>query len=204
MTRAPVEGRVKTRLAAAVGSAQALRVHQELLDHTLAEATGAELAPVSLWVDGDVSNPEIRRLVRKYAVPVHSQCGADLGERMAYVFDRVLAHADFCVVVGSDCPPLDGSHLRGSCEALDAGRDLVIGPAEDGGYVLIGLRAPHPVLFKAMPWGGDQVAKRTLAVAQGLALDCEILAVLWDLDRAEDLRRYRQLGSPITGAAGGF
>jgi uncharacterized protein len=190
MTRAPIEGTVKTRLAAATGAAAALRVHVELLTRTLTEATRARLAPVSLWVTGDRRNHLISNLARDYDLPVHAQCGAGLGERMATVFDRMLAHADFCVLIGTDCPPLDAGYLQQACAALAAGRDLVLGPAEDGGYVLIGLRAPQPALFDAIPWGTDAVSRRTLAIARMLELDCRVLPALWDLDRPEDLRRY--------------
>ena len=196
MTRAPIEGTVKTRLAAATGAAEALRVHMELLTRTLAEATRARLAPASLWVEGDPRNHLISNLARDYGLTVHAQRGADLGERMATVFDRVPAHAEFCVVIGTDCPPLDAGYLQQACAALAAGSDLVLGPAEDGGYVLIGLRAPQPALFDAIPWGTDAVSGRTLAIARMLELDCHVLPVLWDLDRPEDLRRYRRAASP--------
>lgn len=195
MTRAPVEGEVKTRLAAAIGPAQALQVHLELLAATLDAATRLPLAPVSIRVAGDPRHPLLAKLARRRALRLHRQGDGDLGERMAAVFDQVLRQAGFCVLIGSDCPPLTAEYLNDACAALAAGRDLVLGPAEDGGYVLIGLRAPQPALFEAMPWGSARVAERTLAAARASGLDCHRLPVLWDLDRVEDLRRYRGAGA---------
>lgn len=194
MARAPVEGTVKRRLAAVTGSGEALRLHLELLTHTLTEATRRPLAPVTWWVAGDPRHVLVHQLARDHAVAVRAQQGADLGQRLAAVFASSLADADFCVVIGSDCPPLDTGYLEQACAALGAGRDLVLGPAEDGGYVLIGLRSPRPSLFEEMPWGGDDVARRTLNAATELGLDGLTLPMLWDVDRVEDLRRYRAAG----------
>jgi hypothetical protein len=194
LTRAPVEGKVKTRLASVAGTAQALQVHIELLTDTLAKAARARLAPVSLWVaGGDSDDRLISTLAAAHAVPVHAQVGADLGQRMAGVVNRVLREADFCILIGTDCPALDADYLARACAALEAGRDMVLGSAEDGGYVLLGLREHRPALFRSMPWGTDRVSARTVSAAQALGLDYVELPVLWDLDLPADLVRYREL-----------
>ena len=94
------------------------------------------------------------------------------------------------IVIGSDCPALTPSHLRQAADVLREGRDVVVIPAEDGGYVLIGSRRPQPGLFNGMTWGTDQVMAQTRQRLAHSGLTWRELPPLWDVDRPADLALY--------------
>jgi glycosyltransferase A (GT-A) superfamily protein (DUF2064 family) len=93
-------------------------------------------------------------------------------------------------LVGTDCPPIDATYVDAAFDAL-SGRDLVLGPAEDGGYGLIAMRSIAPSLFKGISWGGPDVLAETLDAARGSDLDVALLGMIWDVDTPEDWHRYR-------------
>jgi rSAM/selenodomain-associated transferase 1 len=190
----PVSGRVKTRLAADVGDAAALDLHCQLVRHTYTRLHDSRIAPVELWVSGDVTHPLFGELRHGHETPVHLQRGGDLGERMNHALTEALRDSDYAVLVGSDCPVIDGAYLDAAFAALENGSDVVIGPAQDGGYVLIGMRQPYPDIFVDMEWGTDTVLARTRERLG--ALDCNWLELpeLWDVDRKADLEKLKQSG----------
>lgn len=191
--RPPVPGAVKTRLIPALGSEGAARLYERLLISTVEALAGEFGSSLSLWAASEVSHPFFTRIVRQYGLSVHSQVGDDLGERMAAALKFGLAGHDRVVLVGSDCPRMDASYVSQALQVLDSGVDCVIGPAEDGGYVLIGMRRFGADVFTDMPWGGDQVLDRTRERLRDAAWHWEELAPLWDVDRPEDLERWRRL-----------
>ena len=200
--RAPVAGAVKTRLAAGIGAEAAARVHGELLRGTLAMALQSRLAPVELCVTPDTSHPAIRSLLDGRAVTARAQRGADLGQRMYTALQQTLEKAEFAVLIGTDCPVMTGDYLDQACRELRSGTDLVVGPAEDGGYVLIGARHGYSELFDSIPWGTAEVLTATRERAQSLGLRYAELPVLWDLDTPADLARWRaqQQQRPVASA----
>jgi rSAM/selenodomain-associated transferase 1 len=121
------------------------------------------------------------------------QAGEELGQRMHGAFvDAFEERGSRVVMIGSDCPGLTADRLG---EALDALRrqDMVLGPASDGGYYLIGLSRPEPGLFEGIAWGGERVLTQTLSQADGLGLSVHRLGVLSDVDRPEDLHVWRRM-----------
>jgi glycosyltransferase A (GT-A) superfamily protein (DUF2064 family) len=108
---------------------------------------------------------------------------------MHRAFERALAGVSAAILVGADCPALTPQHLREASAALAAGHDAVLAPAEDGGYVLIGLRRVHSSLFEGIRWGGPDVLEDTRARFGALGWDWRELDTLWDIDRPEDLER---------------
>ncbi len=190
--RAPVPGRVKTRLIPALGEAGACALYVRCLQDTVARVCGAGLAPVTLCCTPDADHPQFRELAVRHGLNLAVQRGADLGARMQHAATEALRHADAVVLIGSDIPPLRPLHLADALERLYRGDDLVMAPAEDGGYVLLGLRRPQPALFTAMPWGSDRVAALTRERCHAAGLRLGELETLWDLDRPEDLRRLDQ------------
>ncbi|MCW8906401.1 MAG: TIGR04282 family arsenosugar biosynthesis glycosyltransferase [Sedimenticola sp.] len=201
--KAPLPGRVKTRLIPRIGARQASDLHAELLWRTLGSAAGG-LAPLQLWCTPDTLHPLFQEAARAAEVSLHSQVGNDLGERMAYATKTALAEAGSVLLIGADCPVLARSHLRQALDWLAAGRDAVLGPAEDGGYVLLGLRRHHPQLFEGMAWGTGAVLQETRQRLRQLGLTVSELETLWDLDRAEDLQRYRRQVAPLQALASGL
>ena len=128
----------------------------------------------------------------RYGVSLHCQSGGDLGERMYQAVREGLTRCRRLVMVGADCPSLDRGYVTAALAALDR-HHAVLGPAEDGGYVLLGLKQALPALFADIPWGSGAVARLTRERMAALNWTWAELPVLWDLDRPEDLRRYRTL-----------
>ncbi len=195
--RAPQPGQVKTRLAGGIGDERATEVYRQLLEQTVARAAASGLAPVELLVTPDALHPFFATLVERYGLAVAVQAPGDLGQRMASALETALRDSDFVLLVGSDCPVLDGDYLLSAAELLDKGADAVVGPAEDGGYVLIGLRRFDARLFDDIPWGSDRVMQITRRRLQSLGWCWEELPPLWDLDRPEDLVRWQRETRPL-------
>ncbi|RMG35245.1 MAG: glycosyltransferase [Gammaproteobacteria bacterium] len=187
--RAPVPGRVKTRLVPVLGAEGACALYVDCLKQTVALACDAALAPVSLHCTPDASHPLFTRLAEKYPLTLAVQQGVNLGARMAAAARRALTHASAALLIGSDVPPLGARHLSEALQRLYEGDAVVMAPAEDGGYVLLGLRQPQPQLFTDMPWGSDRVAELTRWRCRRMGLRLGELETLWDLDRPEDLAR---------------
>jgi rSAM/selenodomain-associated transferase 1 len=186
--KVPRPGAVKTRLIPVLGAAGAAALQARLIETTLAKAHAVEDAAVRLWLAGDTSQytPPPRQA---WAV----QQGADLGARMAQAFVATLTRARACVLIGTDCPALEPRHLRHAFEELER-NDVVVIPAEDGGYVLIALGAPQPRLFEDIPWGGPSVMQATRARIEAAGLRAAYLPALPDLDTPADLARARAAG----------
>jgi rSAM/selenodomain-associated transferase 1 len=187
--KAPVPGRAKTRLIPALGAVGAAALQARLIEQTLATATRAELCPVELWCAPDARDPRLRALGARFNLPLRTQHGADLGERMRDALAGTLSAAPFAVLIGTDCPALTAAYLEEAIAGLSAGQDVVLGPVEDGGYALIGARRVAPALFEEIPWGSDAVLSHTCARLRHLGWDWRLLATLWDLDRPADLAR---------------
>ena len=187
MAKYPVAGRVKTRLAAELGAETACALQRAfVLD--LAERLH-ELPYAVTWAFWPPSAPFAALIGPGRCRP---QSGKDLGERMAAAVDAELADgATAVVVLGADVPHVDLACVRRAVLALAADADVVLGPALDGGYYLIGLRAPAPGLFSGIAWGTDGVLHATLARAAGLGLRVELVAETFDVDQVADLARLR-------------
>jgi rSAM/selenodomain-associated transferase 1 len=191
--REPVLGRVKTRLAAEIGEEQALRFYRAMADRMCACINTSELAQMQLWVSANPEHPFFRSQCA--AQNIHLQQGADLGEKMLAAIEQALQSQsiDSVLVVGTDCPAIDSAYLESALVALAGGSDVVIGPAEDGGYVLIGMRRPIAELFAGVDWGTSEVLSQTLEKLHSLQIGYQLLAPLWDVDRPEDLARLSEL-----------
>ncbi len=190
--RAPTPGEAKTRLIPALGEAGAAALHRRLVMHCLRAARDSRLGPVELWCAPDTSDPFFRECKRRLGASLHAQGDGDLGARMQRAFESALARARRAILVGSDIPALSPQYLRDADQALGRGDDAAIGPAEDGGYALIGLSRCDPELFRDIPWGGSEVLAQTRRRLAALSWRSSELPVLWDVDRPEDLERLPQ------------
>lgn len=187
MARAPVPGQAKTRLAPALGAAGAAALAERMLEHAVAQAVAAGLGAVTLWVTPNAEHPAFERLRARHGIALKAQPVGDLGARMAHVFGQAFAESNApLLLMGSDAPALDAALLRRAALAL-TDHDAVFVPAHDGGYALVGLRAPAKSLFSAMTWSTPQVMADTRArlVAAGMA-HAELPAV-HDIDEPADL-----------------
>ena len=191
--RAPVPGAVKTRMIPVLGASGAAALYARMLERTLKTACTAAIAPVELWCAPDSGDPAFATAKTRWGVALHDQTQGDLGERMHQALGAALNGRQKAVLVGCDCPALSAAALDAAFAALDD-HDVVLGPAEDGGYVLIGVRRLSPVLFEGIAWGGDRVLRQTRSRLVALGWRWHELPMLWDVDRPEDLARLGDVG----------
>ncbi|MBD2073249.1 TIGR04282 family arsenosugar biosynthesis glycosyltransferase [Phormidium sp. FACHB-592] len=187
-TRYPEPGKAKTRLIPALGAEAAAELHRQMTEHTLAQVkplqqsrsltvecwfAGGDRAQMQTWLGTDlVCQP---------------QPEGDLGDRMAQAFQTAFdSGMKAAVIIGTDCPELTTALLVEAFQALQQ-TDLVLGPAADGGYYLIGLRRLVPDLFKTITWSTDRVFQQTVDIANNLNLSLTTLPMLTDVDRPDDL-----------------
>ena len=177
-------GKVKTRLAAGMGEPRALEIYRHLIQLTY---SALEDVPVPVWTYFSDYIPET---VNTHIEKSFVQEGQDLGQRMAHAFARSFELGmDKVVLIGTDCPSLQSHHLNEAFEALTHS-DLVVGPATDGGYYLIGMKRRSDYLFEGISWSTAAVLSQTLAVASANGLDFTLLDELSDIDTQEDWERY--------------
>ncbi len=196
--RAPVLGQVKTRLAADLGPAAALDVYRRLGRHAVAEACEVRDADVIVqFTPTDGATLIVEWLGDRLAsrVSLRPQADGDLGARMAAaITEGVEAGAAAVVVIGTDCPTMEAAVIERAC-ALLAQRDVVLGPALDGGYYLIAVRTAHRALFDGIPWSADDTLARTLDAAHGAGLRTGQLDPRADIDSGADWRRWQAAAS---------
>jgi rSAM/selenodomain-associated transferase 1 len=188
--KAPRPGRVKTRLHAVLTPGDCAALHARLVRLTLDKLTRTRLCPVELWCAPDCGDAFFRDCRHDYALDLREQSGDDLGQRMHNALRRSLETCDAAVLVGTDCPSLSRADIDTACGQLLAGTDVVLGPASDGGYYLVGLRQPRRALFSGIAWGRGEVLAQTLARAHQQALQVHLLPRRDDLDTPADYRRF--------------
>lgn len=193
--KAPELGEVKTRLSKPFdergleGKQIAVKIHEYLALHTLRNITETNIAPVQLWCSPDKFHPFFQQCENEFDVELKNQGQGDLGERMSRAFDDVLSKHDNAVVIGTDCPMLNSSAVEEAFTLLHESECSVIGPAEDGGYVLLGLSKIQPDIFQNITWGSPAVLEETIKKMNGLV---NRLFEMWDVDRPEDLKRLQK------------
>lgn len=182
--RAPRSGEVKTRLAADVGQQEALEIYRELGSQVIGQIAAA--ASITVWCEPADGIDETRAWLGDLCY--RGQPEGDLGVRLAYAFDAHFnAHpSEPAIAIGADAPGVDAGVIARTGDALRTS-DVVIGPASDGGYYLIGLSRRLPELFGGIPWGTDGVFEATCAACRALAVAPVILPELRDVDRLDDL-----------------
>jgi len=184
--RVPEIGKVKTRLAATVGDVEGLKIYRHLLKITLDNTLKTGL-PNYLYfypyIDQHLSHSH--PLIR-----ARTQEGDDLGEKMFNAFNEVLGTYDRVIIVGTDCPYLSIEVIQDAMAALEE-HDIVLGPATDGGYYLIGLKRNEKQLFENIVWSTDQVLKDTIAVIDRLDKTYYLLPELGDIDIEADWIDYQ-------------
>ena len=188
--KAPVPGNVKTRLIPALGEEGACRLHVALSKRIICEALEANLGEVILFCWPDISHEFFGSFNELGLV---AQEGRNLGERMHNAFKKVLAKKKNAVLIGTDCPTIDKHYLDRAIVRL-LHHDAVIGPAEDGGYGLIGLHRSHSNYFENLFWGSDHICSETCRRFNQAGLNWSLMPFIWDVDRPEDVTRYLSLG----------
>lgn len=183
--KAAVPGAVKTRLARDVGDAAALRIHQRLCRHVVEQCVAAGADGVEIWAALDSQDP----FLHAFGLPVLEQQGRELGTRLDFAMRHGLARHRRVVIVGADVYSLHAAYLQQALKALQTS-EIVIGPAQDGGYVLVGASRSLPVVFQDIPWGTAEVMGATLDRLLSNMISFELLPERWDIDTLDDIRRH--------------
>lgn len=189
LAKAPIPGLAKTRLIPAIGAHAAAVLQERLIERAVATACAANTGPVTLWCTPSLDQTSFQDLARRFAIVLKQQPDGDLGERM---LGAIAANNGPTLVIGTDCPALTAAHLRAAAAALDDA-DVVLIPAEDGGYVLIGARGVHIELFSGIAWGTPAVLTQTRARIAKFGLKAVELPTLWDVDTEANLVRCEKL-----------
>ena len=183
--KAPVAGKVKTRLARDKGDEFALQIHHRLCETVVTMALDAGIGEVEVWTTRDDACSYFETM----GVPCFVQQGQHLGTRMDFALRHGLARHDKVVLMGADAPSIDGQYLADALLALEKS-SVVIGPAMDGGYVLVGATEPVSFLFRDMPWGTPEVMGLTLERLFTGGVGFHVLSDRWDIDTLDDLKQH--------------
>ena len=194
-TRTPEPGSVKTRLLSVMDARRAVTIQAGLLQRTLETARASTADDIELWCTPTTQHPVLLELENRFSLTLRPQAGAGLGERMCFAMEQALQVYRRVALIGSDCMDLAAADIDVALEQLAAGTDVVLGPAHDGGYYLVGLSRLYRGLFAGIEWGTDQVLQDTRKRVAQLGLKLYELPVRRDLDRPEDLRYLQVLES---------
>lgn len=190
MTKVPGMTVVKSRLHESLGAERATELYRcFLLDRLDAVAALRDITGVVAFTPFEAE--AALRALSPPALPLVPQRGADLGERLSNILTELLArgHAG-AIAVDSDSPTLPMAYVVEAATVLSGATcDVVLGPCEDGGYYLVGLRCPQPALFEGIPWSTDAVFAMTLEKARARGLSVHVLPQWFDVDTEADLRR---------------
>ncbi|MBW4666965.1 MAG: TIGR04282 family arsenosugar biosynthesis glycosyltransferase [Cyanomargarita calcarea GSE-NOS-MK-12-04C] len=193
-TRYPEPGKAKTRLIPALGAKAAADLHQKMTEYTL--TTVKQLRQVhSLTVEVWFAGGDLTRMQTWLGPDLlyQLQPEGNLGDRMTLAFQSAFDNnVDAAIIIGTDCPNLTGTILAQAFLELQH-NDVVLGPATDGGYYLIGLRQFVPELFEAIAWSTERVFQQTVDIVSKLNLSVTCLPTLTDVDRPEDLTVLKEL-----------
>lgn len=190
--KAPLPGTCKTRLIPALGAVRAARLQRRLTLQTLLLARRFAATKLVLWCAPDQQQRFFRALQRHGQIEQQPQNGNNLGQRMHHAF---ASHGVPLILIGTDCPALQLKHLQDAAHALQEGFDAVFIPAEDGGYVLVGLRQANSRVFEDIDWGSDRVMAQTRERLIEIGWRWCELEPLWDVDHPADVERLNQSGS---------
>ena len=193
--RAPLQGKVKTRLARTLGEEKAAEFYRLCIDAAVDEVSqlSQDVAKYIAFADSVDEYQTIHMIDLGFEIAF--QEGENLGQRLSNAFDATLGSgAQKVIIVASDVPDLDVGLINEAISSLDDS-DVVIGPSYDGGYYLIGMKEPHPELFLNVSWSTEKVYQETLQAIKEKGLVVRQLPILIDIDTEADLRHWLQIGS---------
>lgn len=194
--RQPVAGESKTRLQPDYSPDKSAEIAAFMIRTTVELAVSAWPGDVILYAAPGVAHPLFQELASEFRISLAPQAGDDLGARMLDALRAVMKHRGAAAIMGCDVPQCGWDVLDQANDWLARGRN-VLGPTEDGGYYLIGLQEARPELFVDMPWGSNRVLEMTLARADRLGLEFDLLPKLRDIDTASDLWLVAQKYQPL-------
>lgn len=193
--KAPIPGEVKTRLIPALGAEGAAMLHAALVERAIEAATRTRFV-TALCCAPNADHPLFADCAEEFNCIVRDQGEGSLGERMRRTFDELLVEFSQVSIIGADCPAITSKHIKQAAACL-TDNDVVLLPAEDGGYVLIAARRTTPSMFDGIDWGTSTVLAQQRDALQRAGLTFVELETLWDVDRPEDLSRLEELKPPL-------
>jgi len=189
LAKAPIPGFAKAWLIPLVGAHAAAVLQERLTERAVATAFASGVGPVTLYCEPDATHDTFLKMVARNKITLRPQPQGDLSARMLAAFG---GSAEPVLVIATDCPALTEAHLRSAAVALREGNDVVLIPAEQGGFVLLGMRKAQPALFSNMPWGGSSV----LADMRAQIVEQRLMLIerppLWDVETEIDLERLER------------
>jgi len=191
--KTPEAGKVKTRLISDIGITAATSLYKELLTRTLNTSANSIFLEKQLWLSGKKGHSFFDNFNKINVFKVMQQSGTNLGEKMFNAFNHALTEYAYAVLIGCDCPALTISDLKTTTTMLEADKDIVLGPAKDGGYYLIALKKNYIDLFSDIEWGTDTVFSNTLSKAKELNLNIGLLTKRNDIDRVTDIPVFEEI-----------
>jgi len=183
--KSPTLGLCKTRLIPLLGEQGATDFYKHLLSHCVHIASQLNDIDVALYVYPDTQHEFIQQLKNTYDMPLYTQQGDDLGERMHHAMHHSLTQYSQCVLIGSDCPAITTDYIQQAFNALNS-HSICLGPATDGGYVLIGATEIYSELFAHTEWSTSTVLQQCLTNIDKLNVSHHLLTTLWDIDTPND------------------
>ena len=192
MVRAP-SAAGKTRLAPDLSASRLASLRTALLADTLQMAAGLTGVDVVVFVTPASAVSEVAALIAR-SFPCTPQSDGDLGDRMRAAFEHLLRERAYAaaMLIGADIPFLSAAHVTDACHSLHASGGIVLGPADDGGYYLVGMTQVHGGLFERIEWGNATVLADTLRAADRLGVGARLIGRTYDVDTIEDLRRLER------------
>lgn len=187
--KAPILGKVKTRLARDIGDVAALQTYKKLCKAVITSTQACQADHIEIWTTENPQSSEATRFFDAFSVSVCEQQGEDLGARMRFSLKHGFQQHSMVVVVGADAYSLNSEYLDLALATLDD-VDVVIGPALDGGYILIGMSQFVPAIFERISWGSDRVLSETVSILKTLPVSFSLLPDRWDIDTLEDVKRF--------------
>ena len=195
--KAPVAGSVNTRLIPDLGVRVATKLQEDFIYQRLHMLQQANLCAVTLMCAPDIHHECFVQCQQQYNVTLQQQTGDDLGERMFNGIEQSLQSYKYCIVIGTDAPALDAAQITSAIETLHEDKDknsqVVFVPAEDGGYVLVGMNQAYGFLFNNICWGSDEVMQQSRETLQRNNVNFTELAECWDVDNIEGYQRHLAL-----------
>jgi len=216
MAKLPRLGFVKTRMQPALTPVQSQDLHCALIEYCCLNIERVAGVEHQIWLDDSIESAPQKSLengadetafaksrltdaLGDFDLVYKTQAGGDLGDRMSGAAQSQLQLFDGIILIGSDCPFIDGQTITAVCKSMTDGNDVVICPAEDGGYVLLAMRGFYPEIFTDMPWSQESLMAVTRKVLSKLGLRYAELEARADIDRPEDLALLADLGGESVG-----
>jgi hypothetical protein len=192
--RAPIEGKVKTRLIAAYGTRRATAIYRFLAERTfqiVRDACDAMDVTASIWIadENDASHPSCIEWSQRFGFPIRTQINGDLGERMLDCMTSLEGGFESIAILGTDCPMIRGSDIENALSQLNDITHWSLAIVRDGGYVLIASNQPSAVPFRDMTWSTPNVMAITRQRFRDAGLRWAESAALWDIDKPADVER---------------